>query len=125
MSKYGWKGSVVMSDCLFCKIINKEIPSQVVYENEAVLIFKDNNPAAPTHWLAVPKKHVDNVGDSRLIEGAILQSLFTAIQHVTKEKGLTGNGFRIVVNYGEDAGETIHHLHVHLLAGRKLDWPPG
>ncbi len=114
-----------MSECLFCKIIDKEISSQVVYENEAALIFKDNDPAAPTHWLVVPKQHIDNVGDPRLVDGTLLQSLFTAIQHISKAEGLTENGFRIVVNYGQDAGETVHHLHFHLIAGRKLEWPPG
>ncbi len=114
-----------MSDCLFCKIINGEIPSKVIYENEAIMIFKDIAPVAPTHWLAIPKQHIDNIGDPRLIEGDLLQSLFTAIQHVSKAEGLTKNGFRVVVNYGQDAGEAVPHLHFHLIAGRKLDWPPG
>lgn len=114
-----------MSDCLFCKIINREIPSQIVYENDGVLIFKDINPVAPTHWLAIPKQHVDNICDPRLTDGNLLQSIVGAIQDVAKKEGLTENGFRVVVNYGEDAGETVHHLHFHLIAGRKLDWPPG
>lgn len=114
-----------MSDCLFCKIVNKEIPSQVVYENDAVVIFKDIAPVAPTHWLAIPKRHIDNIGDPRLIEGELLQSIFSAIQHVSKEQNLTENGFRVVVNYGSDAGEAVPHLHFHLIAGRKMDWPPG
>lgn len=114
-----------MSDCIFCKIIKKEIPSQVVYENDAVLIFKDINPTAPTHWLAIPKRHVANICDPHLIEENLLQSIFTAIQHVARNEGLAENGFRVVVNYGRDAGEAVPHLHFHIIAGRKLNWPPG
>lgn len=114
-----------MADCIFCKIIKKEIPSQIIYENDAVLIFKDINPVAPIHWLAIPKQHIDNVCDPRLIDGDLLQSIFSSIQHVAKVEGLTENGFRTVVNYGRDAGEAVPHLHFHLLAGRKLNWPPG
>lgn len=114
-----------MSDCLFCKIVAKEIPSQVVYENEAVLIFKDINPVAPTHWLAIPKQHINNVCDPNLIQGNLLQSIFSAIQHVAESEGLGKNGFRVVVNYGRDAGEAVPHLHFHLIAGRNLNWPPG
>ena len=114
-----------MSDCLFCKIIKGEIPSQVVYENEAVMIFKDIAPVVPTHWLVIPKSHIDNICDPRLVDGELLQSIFTAIQHVTKAEGLTENGFRVIVNYGTDAGEAVPHLHFHLIAGRKLNWPPG
>ncbi len=119
------KGELVMSNCIFCKIVKKEIPSQIIFENDAVLVFKDINPAAPTHWLAIPKEHIDNVCDPHLIEGSLLQSIFTGIQHVAKTEGLTENGFRVVANYGRDAGETAPHLHFHLLAGRKLSWPPG
>lgn len=114
-----------MSDCLFCRMVNQEIPCQVVYENEAVMIFKDIAPIAPIHWLAIPKQHIDNVGDPRLIDGKLLQSLFAAIQHVSKTEGLAENGFRVVVNYGSDAGEAVPHLHCHLIGGRKLNWPPG
>ena len=114
-----------MADCIFCKIIKKEIPSQIIYENDAVLIFKDINPVAPIHWLAIPKQHVDNVCDPRLIDGDLLQSIFSAIQYVAKVEGLAENGFRTIVNYGRDAGEAVPHLHFHLLAGRKLNWPPG
>lgn len=119
------KGVQAMSDCLFCKIIKGEIPSQVVYENEAVMIFKDIAPVAPTHWLAIPKSHIDNICDPRLVDGELLQSIFAAIQHVSEAEGLSENGFRVIVNYGNDAGEAVPHLHFHLIAGRKLNWPPG
>ncbi len=114
-----------MADCIFCKIIKREIPSQTVYENEAVMVFKDINPVAPTHWLAIPKQHIDNVADPRLLEGGLLQSIFGAIQHLAKTEGLAENGFRIVVNCGRDAGEAVPHLHFHLIAGREMSWPPG
>ena len=112
-----------MSDCIFCKIIKKEIPSHIVYENEAYWSSKTSIPPLLIGWRF--QQHIDNVCDPRLIEGNLLQSLFTAIQHVAKTEGLSENGFRVVVNYGRDAGEAVPHLHLHLLAGRKLNWPPG
>lgn len=114
-----------MPDCLFCRIVNKELPSQVVYENDQVLIIKDIQPVAPVHWLAIPKIHIENVRDPKLLEGNLLNSIFTGIQEVTKEAGIKENGFRVVMNYGRDAEELILHLHVHIMAGRHLSWPPG
>ncbi len=114
-----------MSDCLFCKIVQGEIPSQIVFENEQIVVFKDIQPAAPVHWLAIPKRHIDNIADPKLLDGELLTGLFQGIQDVVTNEGLKENGFRVVVNYGRDAGEAVHHLHFHVLAGRSLAWPPG
>jgi histidine triad (HIT) family protein len=116
----------MMSDCLFCKIVNREIPSQIIYESEQILVFKDIHPVAPLHFLAIPKLHIDNICDARLgtAEG-VLNNLVAAIQAIAKEQGLSERGFRVVVNYGPDAGEAVPHLHFHLIAGRHLNWPPG
>ena len=114
-----------MPDCIFCKIVNKEIPSQIVFEDDQVLVFKDIQPAAPIHFLAIPKIHIDNIVDPRLLENGLTTAIFSAIQTVVAEHGLASNGFRTVINCGKDAGEAVHHLHYHILAGRSLNWPPG
>ncbi|MGE5582251.1 MAG: HIT domain-containing protein [Bacillota bacterium] len=114
-----------MAECIFCKIIKGEIPSQTVYENKGVIIIKDIQPAAPTHLLVIPKEHVDNICDPRLLDRELPVSIIKGIQEVTQQLGLRENGFRVVVNYGPDAGEAVPHLHWHLIAGRKLAWPPG
>jgi histidine triad (HIT) family protein len=115
----------MVSDCIFCKIIHKEIPGQVVFESDQVLVFKDINPVAPLHLLVIPKKHVDNICDPELLKEDLPAAIFTAIQHVVSDLGVQENGFRVVVNRGLDAGEAVSHLHFHLLAGRNLNWPPG
>lgn len=114
-----------MSDCIFCKIVNKDLPSEVIYENESVLVFKDINPAAPTHLLVIPKKHIANVCDPELLKDGTSTAIFAAIQKVTKDLGLVDSGFRVVINRGLDAGEAVPHLHFHILANRKFGWPPG
>jgi histidine triad (HIT) family protein len=114
-----------MPDCIFCKIIKKEIPSQAVYENDHIIVIKDIQPAAPVHLLVIPKRHIDNICDPRLLEENLSNSIIEGIQEVTRNMGLRENGFRVVVNCGSDAGEAVPHLHWHLLAGRKLAWPPG
>lgn len=114
------KGRIQMPDCLFCKIINREIPSQIVYENDQIIIIKDINPVAPIHLLAIPKKHITNVCDPYLIESNTLQALYQGIQKVVQQLGIKENGFRVVSNFGHDAGETIPHFHIHIIAGRLL-----
>jgi histidine triad (HIT) family protein len=116
-----------MSDCIFCKIINKEIPSQVVYENDQIIVIKDIQPAAPVHLLVIPKRHIDNICDSKLLEAGtgISETIIKGIQEVTQKLGLRENGFRVIVNYGKDAGEAVPHLHWHIVAGRQFGWPPG
>jgi histidine triad (HIT) family protein len=114
-----------VSDCLFCKIANKEIPSQVVFEDDQVIVFKDIEPVAPIHILLIPKIHVSNIADSKLVENGLATHMVTVIQKVADQLQLKENGFRVVINCGRDAGEAVHHLHYHIIAGRSLGWPPG
>jgi histidine triad (HIT) family protein len=111
-------------NCIFCKIVNREIPSKIVYEDEKVLVFEDINPQAPLHLLVIPKKHIESVMEISEEDKEIILRIYQAIQKIVKEKNLSG-GFRVVVNYGKDAGQTVFHLHFHLLAKRLFGWPPG
>lgn len=106
-----------MSDCIFCKIINKEIPGDIVYEDEEILAFNDITPQAPTHILVVPKRHIESVVQS---DGETVSKIFTAINNIAKEKGIEKTGFRVITNCGKDAGQTVKHLHFHILAGTVL-----
>lgn len=110
-----------MNDCVFCKIIKKEIPSNIIYENEKVLAFDDINPVAPVHTLIVPKKHIETFMD--LVEEDIYEyitEVHMAIKEVAKIKGVAEKGFRIIANCKEDGGQLVRHLHYHLIGGRKL-----
>ena len=107
-------------NCIFCKIINKEIPSTVVYEDEEILAFKDINPAAPVHILVIPKKHVKSVIELKESDEALIGKIFTVINKIAKEQGVDKSGFRVVTNCGEDAGQEVGHLHLHILGGKKM-----
>jgi len=114
-----------MSDCLFCKIASGEFPALKVGETDHVLAFRDVNPQAPTHVLLIPKTHVaDSAADLAAGHGAFLADLFALAARVAKDEGLV-QGWRLVTNVGTHAGQTVHHLHVHLLGGRPMQWPPG
>jgi len=109
-------------DCIFCKIANKEMPSKIVYEDDEVLAFKDIKPVAPVHLLIITKKHIPSVdhletGDKELIGG-----LFLVAQKIAREQGVTETGYRLVFNIGPDAGQTVDHLHLHLIGGHRLPW---
>lgn len=106
--------------CIFCKIINKEIPSQPVYEDDKVIVLPDINPQAPVHWLVIPKKHTPNLSEAGQAQAL---ACIETIQKLLKEKGI--GEYRTVVNTGVKAGQTVQHLHFHILAGRELGWPPG
>lgn len=110
-------------DCLFCAIIQGEIPASIVFDNERVLAFKDINPQAPTHVLVIPKKHVENAAELALQDSEVLSELFSVARDIADENGL--NGYRTVFNTGVDGGQTVFHAHLHLLGGRSLQWPPG
>jgi len=110
---------------LFEKIIAREIPAQIVYEDDRVLAFRDINPQAPTHALIVPKKPVPRVAEAKAEDQELLGYLLLKAAEVAEKLGLGQSGFRLVINNGADGGETVPHLHVHILGGRYLKWPPG
>lgn len=112
-----------MSDCLFCKIIAGEIPSNKVYEDEKCLAFYDIDPQAPTHFLVIPKAHIGSVAEVTEDNGAVVAHIFRVIAEQTKKLGL--DSYRVVSNIGEQAGQSVPHLHFHVLAGRDMTWPPG
>ncbi|MCY1019642.1 histidine triad nucleotide-binding protein [Pyxidicoccus sp. MSG2] len=114
-----------MSDCLFCKIRDGLIPARVVYRDEMCLAFEDINPQAPTHVLFVPLKHIATVNDITPEDRETVGHLLTAAAKVARERGHADNGYRVVMNTQRDAGQTVFHIHLHLLAGRPLLWPPG
>ena len=112
-----------MSDCLFCKISAGEIPSNKVYEDELCYAFYDIDPQAPTHFLVIPKAHIGSVAEVSGDNSAVVAHIFEVIAKVTKQLGL--DSYRVVSNIGEQAGQSVHHLHFHVLSGRDMSWPPG
>lgn len=113
------------TDCLFCRIVAGEAPADVVHETDGVLAFRDTRPKAPTHILLIPKEHVEDlrgIGDGH---GAMLADLVQAAAHLATSEGIADGGWRLVANVGADAGQSVFHLHFHLLGGRKMSWPPG
>lgn len=113
-----------MDDCIFCKIASGEIPSTVVYQDEDVLAFRDLNPQAPEHILFIPRRHIASMADVTPSDGPLLASIFTAASKVAHELGLE-QGYRFLTNVGAQAGQSVFHLHFHLLGGRTMTWPPG
>ena len=114
-----------MSDCIFCKIANGEIPTDTVYENELVRAFRDADPQAPTHVLVVPKRHVQSASQLTQEDGDLMLAMLDAILAVVKSEGIEEAGYRLVANTGEQGGQSVPHLHVHVLGGRDMKWPPG
>lgn len=112
-----------MADCLFCRIVRREIPAQIVHEDEQAVVFKDVNPQAPTHVLIVPKRHLGSLSASTDADEALLGHLQRAACRIAADGGLSS--FRLVTNNGRGAGQSVDHLHYHLLAGRPMEWPPG
>lgn len=109
-----------MSDCIFCKIINKEISSTIVYEDEKIIAFKDINPVAPVHVLVIPKKHITSLIELEDEDKNIIGDIYLVINKIAKELGIAEKGFRVIVNCGEDGGQEVKHLHFHLIGGEKL-----
>ena len=109
-----------MEGCIFCKIIKGEIPSTKVYENEEILAFKDINPVAPIHILVIPKKHIESVVHLQKEDEAIVGKIYGVINKIAEEQGFKDDGFRVIVNCGENGGQEVKHLHFHILAGKKL-----
>ena len=112
-----------MTDCLFCRIVRKEIPAQIVAETDDCLAFRDISPQAPTHVLVIPKKHVDSL--IKISDPLIVGRMAVLAAELAKTLGVSDAGYRLVVNTGDDGGQTVHHLHAHLLGGRSMHWPPG
>ena len=109
-----------MEDCIFCKIIRKEIPSEIVYEDNDILAFRDIQPAAPIHILVIPKKHIPSLLELTEEDKELIGKIHLCINKIAKQEGIDKKGFRIIVNCGEDAGQEVKHLHYHILAGKKL-----
>jgi len=114
-----------MSDCIFCKIVAGEIPSRKVFENDRLLAFEDINPQAPTHTLVISKSHFATLNDVGAEEEALLGHMMLVATRVAKDKGLHQQGYRVVANCLESAGQSVFHIHLHLLGGRRFTWPPG
>ena len=114
-----------MPQCIFCKIVAEEIPSDKVYEDEQVLAFKDIDAQAPVHILVIPKKHIGSVLEVKPEDAQLIMHIMEVIQKIAVENGLDQEGFRITVNTGRDGGQTVPHLHFHILGGRAMAWPPG
>ncbi|MCC0176404.1 histidine triad nucleotide-binding protein [Waterburya agarophytonicola K14] len=113
-----------MSDTIFGKIIRREIPADIVYEDDLALAFKDVNPQAPTHILVIPKKPIPRLSESTAEDTELLGHLLMTVQKVAQQANLT-NGYRVVINNGSDGGQTVDHLHLHILGDRSMSWPPG
>jgi histidine triad (HIT) family protein len=114
-----------MADCLFCRIAAGEIPAKIVKRTDEAVAFRDIDPRAPTHVLVIPTKHVAAVRDARAGDDALLGGLLRFAAEVASELGLDSGGYRVVTNTGKDAGQSVDHLHFHVLGGRKMSWPPG
>ncbi len=112
-------------DCIFCKIISGQIPSKIVLKDELVTAFRDINPQAPTHILIVPNEHIGGSSEVKPEHAPILAAMFNAAQRLTESEGIAARGYRLVLNEGQEAGQTVFHLHMHLLGGRMMAWPPG
>ena len=109
-----------MENCIFCKVINKEIPANIVYEDEEILAFEDIHPLAPVHTLVIPKKHITSLKELNEENSKIISKIYLVINKIAEQKGIKEKGYRVVVNCGEEGGQEVQHLHFHLLGGKKL-----
>lgn len=114
-----------MSDCIFCKIVARDIPAKVLYEDDSLLAFHDAFPKAPTHFLVVPKRHIATLDDCTAADEAVLGQMVLTAKRLAKELGLSSSGYRLVMNVHEGAGQSVFHIHLHGLGGREMAWPPG
>ncbi|MHB8625421.1 MAG: histidine triad nucleotide-binding protein [Aggregatilineales bacterium] len=114
-----------MTDCIFCKIVNGEIPSNIVYQDTDFVAFRDIAPAAPTHILVVPRKHVVDIGEAVKTDEPLVSTMLLIATQIAASEKVDASGYRLVINTGKDGGQSVFHLHVHLLAGRAMTWPPG
>jgi histidine triad (HIT) family protein len=114
-----------MADCLFCRVVRREIPASIVYEDDRMLAFNDINPQAPTHVLVIPKRHIETLNDLQAEDDALVGEVVRRAAAIAAERGLSAKGFRTVFNTNREAGQTVFHIHLHLLGGRSMTWPPG
>ena len=112
-------------DCLFCKILSGDIPADVIYESESAIAFRDVNPKAPTHVLVIPRKHIATINDLEVGDEEIVGNLYVAARQIAQQEGIDVAGYRTVMNCNESAGQTVFHIHLHVLGGISLGWPPG
>ena len=114
-----------MTDCIFCKIAAHQIPSRIVYEDDDVLAFEDIDPKAPVHIQVIPRRHIARLSDLDDGDGALIGRLVLTARRIAADRGISGNGYRIVSNCNADGGQAVYHIHFHLLGGRQMNWPPG
>lgn len=114
-----------MSDCLFCKMVNGDIKPDIAYETDSVLAFRDLNPQAPTHILIIPKQHISTLNELEDNHAQVVGELYLAAKEIAKQQGIAEAGYRTLINCNEDGGQTVFHLHLHLMGGRVMKWPPG
>ncbi len=114
-----------MAECLFCRMVSGEITPDVVYEDEDLLAFRDVNPQAPTHVLVIPKRHVATLNDVEIADAELIGRMHLAARHIAREEGIAERGYRTVINCNAEAGQSVFHVHLHLLGGRPMGWPPG
>ncbi len=114
-----------MSDCIFCRIVAGEIPATRVHEDPKTIAFRDISPAAPTHVLVIPREHISTLEDASEADRDVLAGLLWTARSVARQEGLVEGGYRLVMNVGEGAGQSVFHVHLHVLGGRRLSWPPG
>jgi histidine triad (HIT) family protein len=112
-------------ECLFCKIAEKKLPAKIVYEDDLAIAFEDTNPQAPIHTLVVPKKHISTNLDLRKEDNTLIGHLFHVANKIATSKGIADRGFRLVMNCNPESGQTVFHIHLHILGGRRMRWPPG
>ena len=112
-------------NCIFCKIVNKEIPANIIYEDDKVIAFHDINPQAPYHILVIPKKHISTLLELTEEDKELIGHIYLTINKIAQDLGFAERGYRVVVNCKEEAGQTVFHIHFHILAGREMGWPPG
>jgi histidine triad (HIT) family protein len=111
--------------CIFCKIAAREIPAEILHESDTVVAFRDTNPQAPVHILLIPKEHIPSAAEVESRQGSVLADIVQVASHLADAEGISAGGWRLVTNVGPDAGQSVFHLHFHLLGGRGMNWPPG
>ena len=114
-----------MSDCLFCRIVDGEISTDIIYSDDHVMAFKDINPQAPIHALVIPRRHISTVAELDQDTAGIMDHLTRAANQIAQDEGILGNGYRLVINCNDDGGQAVYHIHMHVMGGRAMKWPPG